>query len=94
MKNIYIVFSCDEWKSKDSMRLLTASTSGNKLINVIRNEIVNSNMEFQGLPQKRVIKAFDNWIKTEIVDVNNLTGYDIERINTVLNFGFIEIVQE
>lgn len=26
-KQIYTVFACDEWKSKDSMRLLMATTS-------------------------------------------------------------------
>lgn len=30
-KNIYLLFSCDEWKSRDSMRLVCATTELEKL---------------------------------------------------------------
>lgn len=36
-KPIYIVFSCDAWKAKDSMRLVAATTSHTKLKKIVSN---------------------------------------------------------
>ena len=35
MRNIYLLYSCNEWKSWDSIRLIMATTSTKK----IRNEV-------------------------------------------------------
>lgn len=40
-KQIYTVFACDEWKSRDSLRLLMATTSVRKLKNLIIRKIAD-----------------------------------------------------
>ena len=48
MKTIYILNSCNGWKERDSMSLVTASTSIRKIKSVIIQEIKNGNMEYKG----------------------------------------------
>ena len=43
--NIYLLFHCDQWKSKDSMRLVTATTKPEKLKKVLTEEVRRKNME-------------------------------------------------
>lgn len=45
-KQIYTVFACDEWKSKDSMRLLMATTSVRKLKSFIVRKISQGEFDY------------------------------------------------
>lgn len=38
-KPIYIVFSCDAWKARDSMRVVAATTSHTKLRKIVSKAI-------------------------------------------------------
>lgn len=44
---IYILYSCDEWKSWDSMRLVAATGSPRQLKKVLVGEIDKNNMEIE-----------------------------------------------
>ena len=46
MKQIYLVYSCDEWKGTDSKRLILASTSQRKVKAFIRKCIENGTMTY------------------------------------------------
>lgn len=39
MKNIYLLFSCDAWKSKSSYSLIMVSTSKNKIRREINRQV-------------------------------------------------------
>lgn len=43
---IFVLFSCDEWKSSSSMRFITATLSLETLFYVIKAEILNDNMNY------------------------------------------------
>lgn len=46
MKNyVYILFSCDQWKSRDSMRIVGVYSTIRKLIKQIKKEVAEDNME-------------------------------------------------
>ena len=44
--NIYLLFHCDQWKTKDSMRLVTATTNSTKFKAVLSGEVRRKNMDF------------------------------------------------
>lgn len=46
-KQIYTVFACNEWKSKDSMRLLMATTSVRKLKSFIVRKISQGEFDWR-----------------------------------------------
>ena len=45
-KDIFILHSCDEWKSYDGMRVVCASTSIEKIKEAIIAEIKDKNMDY------------------------------------------------
>ena len=46
MKNyVYILFSCDQWKSRDSMRIVGIYSTIRKLVKQIKKEVAEDNME-------------------------------------------------
>lgn len=82
-KQIYTVFSCDEWKSRDSMRLLMATTSVRKLKSFIVRKIADETFAYDkgeelSIPQQvKLFKAdFEN-------DLRN-------NINNRLHYGFLD----
>ena len=46
MKNIYILYSCNEWKNHSSMSLIMASTSESKIRKEIKSQIKDGNMKY------------------------------------------------
>ncbi len=82
-KQIYTVFACDEWKSRDSMRLLMATTSVRKLKSFIVRKIADETFTYDkgnelSIPQQ--VKLFK-------LDFENGLRSDI---NGCLNYGFLE----
>lgn len=79
MKNIYLLFSCDQWKSKDSMRLVVATTLPDRLTKVISDQIRNDTMEFDRGDELsmtgmlREIKKYNP--ETQLSDLNNFLVY-------------------
>lgn len=78
-KQIYTVFACDEWKSKDSMRLLMATTSVRKLKSFIVRKIADETFTYDkgselSIPQQvKLFKAdFENALRA---DINNCLHY-------------------
>jgi hypothetical protein len=63
MRTVYVVFSCDKWKSRDSMRLIGITTGLPKLRSsvkeLIRNKVVTTEETF---------KIGDKW---SVEDMNN-----------------------
>lgn len=45
-KQIFTVFACDQWKSRDSMRLLMATTSVRKLKSFIVRKIADETFTY------------------------------------------------
>lgn len=45
-KFIYLLYSCDEWKSYSSFKLVMASTSDSKIRNEIQKQVKSKNMDY------------------------------------------------
>lgn len=58
MNQIYLLYSCNEWKEKSSMRLVMATTILETLEGAIAKEIEDGNMNFAGHKRKKGVKAF------------------------------------
>lgn len=78
-KQIYTVFACDEWKSRDSMRFLMATTSVRKLKSFIVRKIADETFTYDkgselSIPQQvKLFKAdFENALRA---DINNCLHY-------------------
>jgi len=82
-KEIYLLFSCDAWKTNDSLRLIVATTSIRKLKNILKQNITNKNMEYD---TPRSISAACRELSA--MDFKN----DLYLINTLLEYGYIECV--
>jgi len=84
-KPIYIVFSCDAWKSRDSMRLVAATTSHTKLKKIVSNCVETEMFEYGEGDAKtsasQLRKDFDN-------------GHSVYGINDSLKYGFIDVVDD
>lgn len=82
-KQIYLAYSCDEWKSNSSMGLLMATTSVRRLKAFVAKEIANGNMDYSnGITEtpKRMSEKFQK-------------DFDIiprERVNDNLVYGYID----
>ena len=82
-KQIFTVFACDQWKSRDSMRLLMATTSVRKLKNLIVRKIADETFTYDkgnelSIPQQ--VKLFK-------LDFENGLRDDI---NNNLHYGFLD----
>ena len=82
-KQIYLVYSCDEWKSTDSMKLMMATTSQRKLKSYIVKAIKDGDF---------VYSWTDNESKAEQISgfkysFKYSTRYDI---NNKLKYGYID----
>lgn len=81
-KQIYTVFACNEWKSKDSMRLLMATTSVRKLKSFIVRKISQGEFDYGNSDYtiSRMVKLFKQ-------DFQNGLREDI---NNCLTYGFLD----
>ena len=82
---IYTLFTCDEWKSNDSMRLAFIGTSKQKLRKCVINMIENKNMEYNNpnAPIRQQIKDFK-------IDFDN---NNMRLVNSSLQYGMIGIYE-
>lgn len=74
--NIYLVYQCDEWKSRASMRLVMATTNKRKLRECLVREIENGDMRYNGGCGTEAVRAFAR------------EGYD----TSLLAYGYLDIV--
>ena len=82
-KQIYLVYSCDGWKSNSSMGLLMATTSVRRLKAFVAKEIADGNMDYSnGITEtpKRMSEKFKK--DFDIIPRDN--------INNNLAYGFID----
>lgn len=89
-KQIYTVFACDEWKGKDSMRLLMATTSVRKLKSFIVRKIADETFSYGkgvGFSILQQVKQFKNDFSMAEMPV---AGFRFGEINTHLDYGYIE----
>lgn len=66
-KDIYLLYSCDEWKSWSSISLIMASTSQNKIRKEIKSRVRNGDMEYGA--------EFKNITESPLEDINNCLEY-------------------
>ena len=57
--DIYLLYSCNEWKEYSSMRLIMASTDEEKIIKQIKKEIRSGDMAFDGHKGKKGVNSFE-----------------------------------
>jgi len=75
--DIYILFSCNEWKEHSSMRLIAATIDINTLYSVIGNEIVEGRINYRGETKKAGFRDFKQ-------------DFDLNNINfNFLEYGFV-----
>ena len=87
-KKIYLLYVCDEYKSRDSMRLVCASTLPGGLKKAIEEMLRAENMEFtsggRGLrPHQQITKFREAWEDHSRVELNDM-----------LHYGYIEVVDD
>lgn len=86
MKNIYILYSCNGWKEYSSMSLVAATTSLNKLKNIIIQIIKDGDMEYK--------RGHDDFSVNEQIKLLNadwkINGSDFVFDN--IDYGYVEIV--
>lgn len=81
---IYLLYSCDEWKDRSSMRLLMATACIDKLKNAFVKEVTNQDMDYSSDFRDEQICRLQN----------DLESMKIESINDLLKYGFIDIVAD
>ena len=84
---IYVLFSCDEWKSTDSMQMICATTDPNRMADVIEAELAADNMSFfwGNSSEDDFVEAFRRF-KAENGDLGD--------VNSPLEYGHLEIVED
>lgn len=58
LNTIYLLFSCDAWKTKDYMRLLMATTILETVTGVICEKLRQGDMEYRGLTGDAAVEAY------------------------------------
>lgn len=84
MKNIYILYSCDAWKSNNSMSIIVATTSIRKLKSIIVKEIEEGNIEYErydNITAKNQAKAL----------IKDWSENGPEYIFANLKYGYVEV---
>ena len=85
-KPIWILYSCDEWKSYDGMRVVCASTSSEKIKKAIIAEINDEHMDYCDAEWSRseMVKEFKSDWGSKIRDY----------INNNILFGFYDYITD
>lgn len=65
---IYILYACDQWKSRDSMRLVSAGTDRETLYSAVLNELYESRMDFDGKTGCGAVARFREAYRSGYVD--------------------------
>ena len=86
---IYVLFDCDEWKSRAGMTITATSTSPTSIIKLIEEIIKDgSSMKYGGdIPKEQQIAAL--W-----EDFKELGAPQIASLNQRLEYGFIEVYDD
>jgi len=80
MKDIYILYACDGWKSLDSFRTEVVTTSIRKLKKEIKSRVQKNDMEV------------GNDSMYEQLMKGSLSGsLFTEELNSILDYGYIEV---
>lgn len=83
---IYILYSCNEWKEHSSKRLIAASTDMSMLYTVIGNEILEGNMDYDGKTNKEGLTAFRKDFQKGCINLDSLNcGYVENTTNVQIN---------
>ncbi|MDR1891989.1 MAG: hypothetical protein LBQ48_03140, partial [Oscillospiraceae bacterium] len=56
-EKLYLLFTCDDWKSRDSMRVLETVKGYDMLLAVVTNEVFEGDMQYKGLTKKDGVLA-------------------------------------
>ncbi len=88
MKNIYILYTCNEWKEYSSMSLVVASTSIRRIKSIIIQKIKDDDMEYKrgwnDISKTKQIKMLrEDW---------NEKGSNFVFDN--LDYGYVEVVAD
>jgi len=59
MGDIYLLFSCNEWKEHSSMRLVAATTDKDNLDKIVQNQIKENNMGYRGELKREALRIFN-----------------------------------
>lgn len=90
-KKIYLLYDCDIWKSKDSMRLLMATSSKLKIKLFIQRKIGTEDMEYPHCEASRIQK--DMLPRLEVAQFRkDFEEKTIKEVNDNLRYGFIDCV--
>ena len=90
MKIIYVLNSCNGWKERNSMSLVTASTSIRKIKSIIIQEIKNGNMEYKGRCREEN-SSITQQIKALRKDWEE---YGNDFVFGCLEYGYVETVKD
>lgn len=85
---IYLLFSCDEWKSHSSMSLVVASVSSEVIIKAIITKIREGDMEYRRGNQTLSKASQVKHLMQDCID----NGVDFVFEN--LDYGYVEIVDD
>ena len=89
MKRVYILWTCDEWKSRSSMRVRTVSTRRSAIEASVLKGIEAGDFDYTGTPDKNYRK---NMAQEFLHHCRSCAP--ISDINAALRFGFIEVFED
>lgn len=69
---IYLLYSCNEWKEYGSMRLIAATTDQNTLYPIIANEVLERRMDYEGESGKAGLVRYRQDYKKGHIDFGKL----------------------
>jgi hypothetical protein len=92
-KVIYILSTCDEWESYSSMSIRCVSTSFNKILKVIRNDIKADDMLYRSDNNKESYKLLNADVSS--MKESGWSGVEIAcEINKCLKYGYLEVWED
>ena len=106
-KNIYLLFSCNEWKSRDSMRLVCATTELEKLKQAIVESIkvdsmvyTHGEMSDAACDPSEFEQDWDEFVspatKVTMSEKARCCAVDkaLSELDGTLSYGYIEVVDD
>lgn len=88
----YVLFSCDIWKSSDSMSLITVTKSIRKLKAIIKQEILEGNICYtrchseDEATRKQMLKDWEDDLKSGECDFDTYLNH--------LDYAYIQVVED
>ena len=79
---IYLLYTCDEWKSRDSMRVSDVTTDKDTLYSIIASNVFEGTMSYQGIKNHAGLLCLKADFDMEQIDFGKLShGFVEEREN-------------